>query len=109
MTSEFLNPLHLADDATSVQLVDAERLRKDLSPAGWTMLDRLGIMDQAKAGSRCGAEEVGVRFRILAPASSVANIGAADELEAPLENVQGTLVAAAPVVGSARSSRLRAR
>ncbi len=48
MTFGFLNPLHLADDATSVQLVDAERLRKELSLAGWTVLDRLGIMDQAK-------------------------------------------------------------
>ncbi|MEV6618696.1 carboxymuconolactone decarboxylase family protein [Streptomyces sp. NPDC051051] len=36
------------------------------------------------------------------PASYLLNIGAADELGVPLERIQGTLVAIAPVVGSAR-------
>jgi hypothetical protein len=37
-----------------------------------------------------------------APASYLLNIGTATELGMPLETVQGTLVAIAPVVGSAR-------
>lgn len=37
-----------------------------------------------------------------APASYLLNIGAADMAGVPLERVQGTLVAIAPVVGSAR-------
>jgi 4-carboxymuconolactone decarboxylase len=36
------------------------------------------------------------------PASYLLNVGAADELGVPLERIQGTLVAVAPVVGSAR-------
>lgn len=38
-----------------------------------------------------------------APMSYMLNLGAADELGIPLEKVQGTLVAIAPVVGSART------
>jgi 4-carboxymuconolactone decarboxylase len=37
-----------------------------------------------------------------APASYLLNVGAAGEIGVPLEKVQGTLVAVAPVVGSAR-------
>jgi len=37
-----------------------------------------------------------------APASYLLNIGTADELGIPLEKIRGTLVAIAPVVGSAR-------
>jgi alkylhydroperoxidase/carboxymuconolactone decarboxylase family protein YurZ len=37
-----------------------------------------------------------------APASYLLNIGAAEELGVPPEKIQGTLVAIAPVVGSAR-------
>src|ERR1700759_4926286 len=36
------------------------------------------------------------------PASYLLNLGAADELGVPLERVQGTLVAIAPIVGTAR-------
>ncbi|MDH6517662.1 4-carboxymuconolactone decarboxylase [Streptomyces sp. SAI-208] len=36
------------------------------------------------------------------PASYLLNLGAADEIGVPLEKIQGTLVAIAPVVGSAR-------
>lgn len=38
-----------------------------------------------------------------APVSYLLNIGTADELGVPLEKVQGTLVAIAPVIGSART------
>lgn len=37
-----------------------------------------------------------------APASYLLNIGTAEEIGVPLERIQGTLVALAPVVGSAR-------
>lgn len=37
-----------------------------------------------------------------APVSYLLNIGAASEIGVPLEKIQGTLVAVAPVVGSAR-------
>ena len=37
-----------------------------------------------------------------APASYLLNIGTAEELGVPLERIRGTLVAIAPVVGSAR-------
>ncbi|MFF7971423.1 carboxymuconolactone decarboxylase family protein [Streptomyces sp. NPDC007905] len=37
-----------------------------------------------------------------APASYLLNIGTAEELGVPFEKIQGTLVAIAPVVGSAR-------
>ncbi|MEU2909503.1 carboxymuconolactone decarboxylase family protein [Streptomyces massasporeus] len=36
------------------------------------------------------------------PASYLLNVGAADEIGVPVERIQGTLVAIAPVVGSAR-------
>jgi alkylhydroperoxidase/carboxymuconolactone decarboxylase family protein YurZ len=36
------------------------------------------------------------------PASYLLNLGAADELGLPLEQLQGTLVAIAPIVGTAR-------
>ncbi|MER6290752.1 carboxymuconolactone decarboxylase family protein [Streptomyces sviceus] len=36
------------------------------------------------------------------PASYLLNVGAAEEIGVPLEKIQGTLVAIAPVVGSAR-------
>jgi len=38
-----------------------------------------------------------------APISYLVNLGAADELGVPMEKIQGTLVAIAPVVGSART------
>jgi len=38
-----------------------------------------------------------------APVSYLLNIGTADELGIPLERIQGTLVAIAPVIGSART------
>lgn len=37
-----------------------------------------------------------------APVSYLLNLGAANELGVPMEKVQGTLVAVAPIVGSAR-------
>jgi alkylhydroperoxidase/carboxymuconolactone decarboxylase family protein YurZ len=37
-----------------------------------------------------------------APASYLLNVGAADEIGVPVEKIRGTLVAVAPVVGSAR-------
>ena len=37
-----------------------------------------------------------------APVSYLMNVGVADELGVPIEKVQGTIVAIAPVVGSAR-------
>jgi alkylhydroperoxidase/carboxymuconolactone decarboxylase family protein YurZ len=37
-----------------------------------------------------------------APVSYLVNLGAADDLGVPLEKIQGTLVAVAPVVGTAR-------
>ncbi|MEV4429596.1 carboxymuconolactone decarboxylase family protein [Streptomyces sp. R-07] len=36
------------------------------------------------------------------PASYLLNVGAADDIGVPLERIQGTLVAIAPVVGTAR-------
>jgi alkylhydroperoxidase/carboxymuconolactone decarboxylase family protein YurZ len=38
-----------------------------------------------------------------APMSYLMNIGAADEIGVPMERIQGTLVAIAPVVGTART------
>jgi hypothetical protein len=48
-----------------------------------------------------------VRFAALAatdaaPISYLLNIGEADAIDVPLERVQGTLVAIAPIIGSAR-------
>src|SRR6266487_123632 len=54
MTSEFLNPLHLADDATSVQLVDAERLRKDLSRRAGLCWTASGSWTRRRLGADAG-------------------------------------------------------
>jgi alkylhydroperoxidase/carboxymuconolactone decarboxylase family protein YurZ len=60
--------------------------------------DRSGLDEQTYALVRLAAL-VGMD---AAPVSYLLNIGAADEIGVPLEKVQGTLVAIAPVVGSAR-------
>jgi 4-carboxymuconolactone decarboxylase len=62
-------------------------------------LERSGLDEETYALVRIAA----LIAMDAAPVSYLVNIGAADNMGVPLEKIQGTLVAVAPVVGTART------